>query len=402
MENIISIFKQINNTSSRNEKELILKQNKNNNLLKEVLNYTYDPYKIYGIGKKAFNSKIGGNSEFNNVIDLLKYLLKNNTGTDFVKAKVNIFINSQPKEHQEWYKKIILKDLGIGITSKTINKVFPDLIPVFDCMLASPYEERKFKDIILEPKLDGIRVVYLNSNLLTRNGKILEGFNEIQEQLKQFPQDYVFDGELMGKDFSSTQELTFKKQNNKIGINYNIFDCIPVGEFQSGKSRMILKDRKNVLNEIFSSYNNIKNLKKVNVIYEGRYDLDEINKAHLQIIQDGFEGSMIKDLNSIYECKRTKTWIKKKDFLMYDLKVVDMFEGNDQFKDMLGGLVVDYKGYNVEVGSGFNFEDRVKFWNSKNLILNKTIMVQAQEETHNKNGETSLRFPVFKGIRLDK
>jgi DNA ligase-1 len=405
MRNVISIFEQINNTSSRNEKESILQQNKNNRLLKEVLEFTYNPYKIFGIGKKTFNSKIQGETEFLNIIDLLGYLLEHNTGTDFDKNKVNKFINNQPKEDQIWYQKIILKDLSIGITEKTINKVFPSLVPVFDCMLASPFEERKFHNIIVEPKLDGIRAVYLNGNLFTRNGKILEGFNEIQDQLNRFPKDFVFDGELMGRDFTSTQELTFKKSNNKTGVNYNIFDCLPVNEFQQGKSKQILIDRKETLKEIYINIGNNNytgNLKLVQSSYVGKYNMDIINDIHYQIVQQGFEGSMLKSADSIYEAKRTKTWLKLKNFDLLDLKVVDIFEGEDKYSGMLGGVVVDYKGYSVKVGSGFNEEDRTKFWNSPELILGKVIMVQTQQESKDKFGNLSLRFPTFKGVRIDK
>ena len=405
MKNVINIFQQINNTSSRNEKESILQQNRSNRLLKEVLELTYNPYKIFGIGKKTFNTKITGETEYDNIVDLLDYLLEHNTGTDFDKNKVNKFINNQSKEDQIWYQKIILKDLGIGITEKTINKVFPGLIPVFDCMLASPFEERKFNNVIVEPKLDGIRAVYFNGNLFTRNGKILEGFNEVQEQLNEFPKDLVFDGELMGKDFTSTQELTFKKSNNKTGVNYNIFDCLPVDEFQQGKSKQILIDRKETLKEIYTDIGNNNytgNLKLVQSSYIGKYDMGIINDIHYQIVQQGFEGSMLKNADSIYEAKRTKTWLKLKNFDLLDLKVIDIFEGEDKYSGMLGGVVVDYKGYSVKVGSGFNEEDRVKFWDSPELILGRIIMVQTQQESKDKFGNLSLRFPTFKGVRIDK
>ena len=50
----------------------------------------------------------------------------------------------------------------------------------------------------------------------------------------------------------------------------------------------------------------------------------------------------------------------------------------------------------------FTDEEREKYWNNPNLLVGKTIMVMVQEETTNKNNTISLRFPTFKGIRLDK
>ena len=52
---VIEILDQVANTNSRNEKEEIFKQNKNNELLQKVLEYTYNPFKIYGIGVKSID-----------------------------------------------------------------------------------------------------------------------------------------------------------------------------------------------------------------------------------------------------------------------------------------------------------------------------------------------------------
>lgn len=401
MEQVINILKQIKQTSSRNEKENILRQNYNNIELKQILEYTYNPFKIYSIGKKAFK-KTNQQNKFNNIIKLLDYLLKHNTGTNKDKVLTNAFIQEQPKEYQEWYKKIILKDLGIGITAKTINKIYPGLIPIFECMLASPYKDKHPQHVIIEPKLDGIRCLCIEGKLFTRNGKQLEGFVKIEEQMSLFPKNIVFDGELMAENFTTTQELTFKKSKNKTGVNYYIFDCLPLDEFKNGKSKEGLTSRKQFLQEIFNNISTVKNIKLVPIIYKGKFIDDIINEEHVKMVEQGYEGIMIKDINSLYECKRTKTWLKKKDFDMYDLEVKDIFEGQDKYRNMLGGVIVDYKGFNLEIGSGFTDEERIKFWNNPNLIIGKTILVQAQEESKNKQGGKSLRFPIFKGIRYDK
>ena len=132
MKTVFNIFEQISKTNSRNEKEDILKQNADNELLKKVLEYTYNPFKIYGIGEKSFKDADIAEVSDLNIIQLLDYLLENNTGTDYNKLVVNTFILSQPEEDRVWYKRIILKDLKIGITESTINKVFPALVPTFN------------------------------------------------------------------------------------------------------------------------------------------------------------------------------------------------------------------------------------------------------------------------------
>jgi hypothetical protein len=54
------------------------------------------------------------------------------------------------------------------------------------------------------------------------------------------------------------------------------------------------------------------------------------------------------------------------------------------------------------LNSGFTDAERELYWSDHNLLVGKTIMVMIQEETTNQQNTVSLRFPTFKGIRLDK
>ena len=85
-----------------------------------------------------------------------------------------------------------------------------------------------------------------------------------------------------------------------------------------------------------------------------------------------------------------------------DLFVTNVFEGKGKYKGTLGGVVVEYKGQPVGVGSGFSDIQRKMIWEHPESIVGKLIEVQYFEESKDKNGKPSLRFPVFKKIRLDK
>ncbi|MCY9544810.1 ATP-dependent DNA ligase, partial [Paenibacillus alvei] len=52
MQNIIDVFKQIKETSSRTGKEAILKANKDNEEFRFILKFLYNPFDLTGIGKK--------------------------------------------------------------------------------------------------------------------------------------------------------------------------------------------------------------------------------------------------------------------------------------------------------------------------------------------------------------
>ena len=64
MKEVINIINQLRNENSTNGKLKILKDNKDNELLKKVLEYTYNPFKKYGVTEKVL---IPTNEEFNNI-----------------------------------------------------------------------------------------------------------------------------------------------------------------------------------------------------------------------------------------------------------------------------------------------------------------------------------------------
>ena len=154
---VLDIINQISNTSSRNEKESILKLNKDNELLREVLYFVYNPYIVTGLSDKKMKKKISIRG-FRKIDNLMEYLKENNTGSDLDIISVQQFIRMQPEELQELYTQIATKNLKIGITSNTINKVFGNFIPEFSVMLASKYQdhEHKVDEFIATEKKDGV------------------------------------------------------------------------------------------------------------------------------------------------------------------------------------------------------------------------------------------------------
>ena len=99
--------------------------------------------------------------------------------------------------------------------------------------------------------------------------------------------------------------------------------------------------------------------------------------------------------------ERTKDLVKAKKFDSADLLVTGIKEGQGRLKGTLGTITVDYKGYSVDV-SGFNDEERRKYYDNPELIIGKIVEISFQSESSDVDGNLSMRFPVFKGVRLDK
>jgi DNA ligase-1 len=401
-------FEKIEATSSRLEKEALIKSQLNNETFKDLLNSCYDPYSIFGIKKipkvQTKDTPTEENSLRFNVL-LSKLVSRKITGNVAVNAVTEFFENCNALEYK-WYSRVLTKDLKIGITEKTINKVFPDLIPEFSAMLAQPLKD--FPDeFICDPKLDGYRCLafhYNDSNviLLTRNGKQIIGYEAIEADIKKLPKGFVYDGEIMSKSgsFADTQKDVFRKDTIKEGI-LNIFDAVSIREFE-GVATTKYKDRLIWITTNIKDSNNIKVVERSEFLKHNMSDINKLYEYHNNYVARGFEGTMIKDLNEVYLKKRTNAVQKMKDMDTLDLPVIDIFEGQDKYTGMLGGLIVDFQGNSVRIGTGFTDSMRKTLWESKTDLVNRIIEVKYQEITSNQQGGQSLRFPVFVGFRDDK
>ena len=416
MEQVLKVINQIASTSSRNEKEVTLKQNKENELLKDVFYFVFNPYILTGLSTKKINKRVNVQESivYDFFEDMKNYILKHNTGTDQDIATVQNFIENKSDELQDFYTKVFTKDLKIGITADTLNKVYGNFIPVFDVQLAKKFEDHKHKikgNFVITKKLDGNRLVVIKDNGIvksfTRQGNQYEGLEEIESDIANlFFDNIVFDGELIADTEGSTHEVyaetTSKarsKGKNKTGLIYHIFDMLPLEEFQKGKSKLNCVSRKKYLSQLFDG-NDLPHCREVKPLYIGS-DLSQVNVWMQYAMEQEWEGVMV-NLDTPYVCKRTDTILKVKIMNTCDLRIIGFEEGTGRNEGRLGALIVDYKGYPCGVGSGFNDYDREYFWNNRNEYLGRVVEIQYFEESKNQDGGISLRFPIFKALRIDK
>jgi DNA ligase-1 len=130
---------------------------------------------------------------------------------------------------------------------------------------------------------------------------------------------------------------------------------------------------------------------------------DDFEKFKERAKSFGWEGLILRQ-NIGYEGKRSKGMLKIKEFfdaeytvesvIMEDQRII--VDGQEKVERVLSAVIIRHKGDPVRVGSGFNLNERRKYYADPNLILGKTITVQYFEETVDQEGQNSLRFPVFK------
>lgn len=416
MEEVIKIFKELQESSGKRLQE-ILEENKDNELLKKVLWFIYNPYIVTGLSSKKINKIVNKQIKYapaETIEEVFEYLQEHNTGTDIDIAYVLEFIQGKPD--QEMYGQIFTKELKLGITSKTINKVFPNLIPEFNVMLAEKYWDRMEElektnlDIIITQKYDGVRCVAIHDKsgvkLFSRQGKPIEGLYDLEEQLLWLPFG-CFDGELLlnkdnipSKDlYRETVTVVNSKDQDKKDIVFNIFDTCEIKEFENGYCSVPCIERKKIIQELEEQMKPDW-WKSVPILYYGKYNKDIVQQELNKQIALEHEGVMVNIANAPYEARRTKNILKVKAMQDCDLKIIGFEEGTGKNKGTLGAIIVDYKGFEVRVGSGFTDQDREYFWKNKDKLLGRVITVQYFEETTNKKDNSlSLRFPVYLELR---
>lgn len=421
MEKVLSIINQVREAKGPKAKGLILKDNKDNFLLKTTLLATYNPRANYGISLKKIKEEMKKNietrpTEFEDIFKLLITLNENNINNQLREAAIN-FIKVSPEELQDLYIGMITNDLRLGIGITTINKMMDNLIPTFNVQLAGKYQDELLEDgtwFTLTEKLNGVRCVYVDGELISRQGKKFTGLQHIIDEIeKMHLTEFVLDGELIhcnndeiddNANFRRTTSIVNSDAETKEEIKFVLFDVISKEEFENKISSATYLQRRHFLDSTIGYYTRegvAKMVEATPTLYQGN-DKSKIMELLTVYTAKGKEGLML-NTDSPYECKRHKGILKVKKMQTVDLLVVDIVEGRRDMEGKLGAVIVEYKGNTVNVGSGFKLHEREEFWEDPSLIKGRIIEVQYFEETKNKyDNKLSLQFPVFKGVRYDK
>jgi len=309
--------------------------------------------------------------------------------------------NKCSEAQESWMRKILKKNLAIGISTKSINKVSPGFIPTFDVALAQKFDIKRIKsaEVFIEPKLDGIRCLAIVENreakLFTRAGKLITNFDDtVGAELSKL-NDGCYDGEIMSTDFTALMRQVHRKEGADISeVYFALFDYIPLEEWKEKSSREQAWRRYEILKWRIKDLNKYVTLVKRERI---KSDYNEIKRIHDSYVNLGYEGAMIKTIHDPYCFGRDYSVMKFKAFFDADVPIIGLKEGTGKHQGKLGSFLVDYKGVSVSVGSGLNDELRVKLWGDP-AIIGRIIEVRYQEETP----DGSLRFPTFVCFRNDR
>jgi len=461
-----TVLAELTATDSKTEKQAIIAREaaaKNDDFFKGI-RLAYDNMITFGVKKVEEKPTPRASEAAPKGLDPVKFFelcnklaMRELTG-DAAQVAINYAMNQATKdEWNGWYRLVLIKDLKAGFSESTVNKVcekaFPTYaIPVFECQLAKDCvdDEGNVDESLLngkkliDVKLDGMRVITIvypsgKVDQYSRNGKELLNFGVIKQQIAKnaifFAEPVVLDGEVMGASFQDLMKQARRQTDVAADDSVlNLFDIITLKEFLAGIGTHKQIDRTYSLNAWYEKLAD--SMPNVTVVGTEMVDLDtkegqarllEINVAALA---GKYEGIMLKDVDALYESKRSKNWLKMKPFIEESLTAIDVEEGkaDSKFVGTMGAIVfagvVDGKKVKVNVGGGYSIKDRAQIWAdhtgkpvtwqkkekgkwvtytetpSGNKVVGMIGEVRADALTKSDNkDEYSMRFPRFKTWR---
>ena len=413
--------------------------------LESIIRISFDPFlttKLHKLEVLGESSNDLPTDPFPTLKDLTERLFVAPAANDSLRKEAHDLVNRSPLslEQRKMLAKVLTKRVNIGIGAKLINKaVGKPLVPDPSLMLAEDDEAQitKWPTIVIEEKYDGVRVIAIvkgdEVTYFTRS------FNELPQRCLQkitseikillngidVPQPGIFfDGELTDSNRKSVSgKVTQMLKGNpadSIGDDmlYNIFDVEEVQVLETGKGVNPFYRRRQLLETMFKSNKwdlivdrlieqknekvELTSLVLANSVTTDDHSL--IHKTYKELVDIGGEGVIVKSPDHLYECKRSKSWIKIKEVNDCDLVIKGWYPGEGKREGFIGGLICeDLSGkVQVKVGSGFTEEDLKVLSQDPDSLVGKIAACQYNVVINDKSGGWSLFLPRFIEVRHDK
>ena len=230
-----------------------------------------------------------------------------------------------------------------------------DSYELFKPMLAHDFTKTPVDSGYTQPKLDGIRCVIDKNGMHTRSGKPINSCPHIWEGVKHIIQanpSIVLDGELYNHELKANFEKIVslvrkvKCRPEEIAesaelVEYHVYDM-----YDHSKPDLLFMERAMWL------FKNVA-VDKVVLVETRKCDTPaDIDSMYGEYTQAGYEGQMIRQ-DAVYQCKRSKSLLKRKEFTTQEFAVVRVEEGQ-------GAWTGYAKRFVLELGDGRIFSSGVR------------------------------------------
>jgi ATP-dependent DNA ligase len=355
--NMEKIFEKINKTKQFPK---LYKIDKNNNVrlwhINKIIEHddgTVSWYIIHGIK--------GGKMQ-----EDVKNVIKGTKGNTIVKTA---FLDAK-----SLFKKKLKLKYGIDIqkAKKLLNKVSP--------MLAYDWKSIKKKPETIwvgQPKLDGTRALSRiennNVKMYKRGGDKITTLKKIKKELSNLKfEDKILwiDGEIykhgiqqtdINKIINSFAIIDDEKKKLENLLEYHIYDM-----FVENK-KMQYRDRYTFISD------NIKKFKRLKLVKIFKVDIKKLDKITNKLLENGYEGLIIRDIRGYYEFGRSKSLFKYKIEQDDTAKILNIRSNNKKRRFGILIDVINKKGIKFSLTGTGKIDYRKKVLEEKDKYIGKKI-----------------------------
>jgi hypothetical protein len=194
-------------------------------------------------------------------------------------------------------------------------------------MLANKWEDRQkyiSEPFYVQPKLDGVRLLVSKDGGISRTGKIIPGTEILGKGLKvgQYVDGEAFDPNL------NFEELTSTFKTDPLKLKFHVFDFFDLKAEALARDKMTFEQRWEYVKD--SIYNPHYEYVKTTLV-KSKKDLPLMHEKH---VEEGHEGTMIRDRFSVYEVgQRSNYLLKHKDFQTEEYEITGAKTGHGRDAD---------------------------------------------------------------------
>jgi DNA ligase-1 len=424
---ILKELEELTGEGSQKKKQEIIKQNWTSELA-YVFDVCFNPFVTTKLHKLNFSEDPSDSFGLDNFKELVEKLKSAPAANNSIRLEANQMVNtritddSDDADLRKILMKVLTKRMNVGVGAKLINKAIGrEVIPDPSVMLATDDQDSllNWDKIYCEEKYDGVRVIAIYKeggfSYFTRAFNELDAdkLHKITFSLKQIMNfsglkgSWFFDGELTDHNRKSvsgkvTQILKGTAPDN-IGdsIIFNVFDLEEYDTLRAGVGILPYSVRRQTLE---SAMKNVEENEPVKLATMWELeDPSQIASVYQKIVDAGGEGVICKN-DHLYECKRSKSWVKFKEVNECDLVIRGWYAGEGKREGFIGGLVCTdlSETLHVKIGSGFTDEDLKSLSVNPDALRGKICAVQYNVTITDKFDNRSLFLPRFVEIRNDK
>lgn len=424
---ILKKLEELTGEGSQKKKQEIIKENWNEDL-SYIFDICFNPFVTTKLHKLIISDEPSFSSDFSKFKGLVESLKSAPAANNNLRQEANEFVNTRITDEEDDYElrkilmKVLTKRMNVGIGAKLINKaVGKEVIPDPSLMLATDDQAalNSWGKIYCEEKYDGVRVIAVYKNesfsFYTRAFNELDStcLSRISFALKRamgssgLKGSWFFDGELTDLNRKSvsgkvTQILKGTAPHDiDSNIIFNVFDLEEASTLENGSGVVPYTYRRKTLEAVLKNEPETSPV-KIATMWE-LDDPSQIASVYNEIVKIGGEGVICKD-DQVYECKRSKSWIKFKEVNECDLLIKGWYPGEGKREGFIGGLIcTDLSGtLNVKIGSGFTDDDLRELSQNPDSLIGSICSVQYNVTITDKHENRSLFLPRFVEIRHDK